>query len=815
MCAFIVAMFCKDFHQGQVVCLSPELIESCLGHLNDQENPLLRQWICLCISMLWVNFPEAKWVGIRCSAHMKLCDLVVDPVSEVRAAMLHALTTFLGIPDLTPQVAQIEETIASMVMVMGSDGNTMVRKELLVFFSTFIARYQNRFIVTAYDQLQEEQGKGVKTPFDESPDKSGDLLTTKGKAKSIAVSFDDSGAVSANTVFSAMWKQVLIMSVDPHPEIAQNAGIVVDCIFTALLESQLAPFSHRMMDTLLSQQSHLPSSRSSYVEVSHGHVTPTQSHPPTPPTPTKPEGYISASLKRTASVAASLKNLAFGTPERSHETSPKSPNFSRTPTFLDGRNSMTRTRTSDWNQPPDVKDQHHGASATYPSLKPPEPKNFRHRDVRDVTPSIPLKSQFYAWSVEYFREPQMKPSEADEPGSTDYNERLWRRNRNDRIIAKTQPLKELAGTHPWDRAKGFFNNGTQPTKMCFHQFEDHLVVGDDRDGLAIWDWKKQTRLNRFSNGNPARSKITEIRLINEDDQALLMTGSSDGVIKLFRNYESQRDVELVTAFRALTDLEPSTKNAGLVFDWQQSRGLILVAGDVRSIRVWNAGTEICTADINARSGSPITSLTSDQVEGHLFVAGFGDGALRLYDQRQKPQTAMVQVWKEHKAWVTNTHLQRGGQRELISACRNGEVKLWDMRWDKSIRTIKATKDTLRTLSVHEHAPVFAVGTDRHVVKIFSTAGTPTASSIGATNGLHLAPPTTNGVSSKKGLLNSFEPYSGFLNQNRSSPISCTSFHPHRMMIAGAAMGDTHINIYTCAGGKGVGKMAIGGGEGDA
>ncbi len=74
-----------------------------------------------------------------------------------------------------------------------------------------------------------------------------------------------------------------------------------------------------------------------------------------------------------------------------------------------------------------------------------------------------------------------------------------------------------------------------------------------------------------------------------------MTGSSDGVIKLFRNYESSKKVELVTAFRALTDLVPSNKNAGLVFNWQQGRGVLLVAGDVKVIRVWNAGTEICTS----------------------------------------------------------------------------------------------------------------------------------------------------------------------------------------------------------------------------
>ena len=68
---------------------------------------------------------------------------------------------------------------------------------------------------------------------------------------------------------------------------------------------------------------------------------------------------------------------------------------------------------------------------------------------------------------------------------------------------------------------------------------------------------------------------------------------------------------------------------------------------------------------------------------------------------------MVKAWREHKQWITNVHMQRGGLRELVSGSRNGEVKLWDIRMDGPLRTIQATKDVLRTLSVHEHAPVFA------------------------------------------------------------------------------------------------------------
>ena len=78
----------------------------------------------------------------------------------------------------------------------------------------------------------------------------------------------------------------------------------------------------------------------------------------------------------------------------------------------------------------------------------------------------------------------MKPNEQDEPGSDDYNQRLWRRGRNEQTLSRTQPLKCSAGTNPWDVTSGFFNNGSQPMKIGFHQFEEHLVVADDRD--SIW-----------------------------------------------------------------------------------------------------------------------------------------------------------------------------------------------------------------------------------------------------------------------------------------------------------------------------------------
>jgi WD40 repeat protein len=112
-------------------------------------------------------------------------------------------------------------------------------------------------------------------------------------------------------------------------------------------------------------------------------------------------------------------------------------------------------------------------------------------------------------------------------------------------------------------------------------------------------------------------------------------------------------------------------------------------------------------DIPARSGSCITSLTSEQVAGDVFVAGFGDGAIRIYDRRLASRESMVKMWKDHKSWIVKVHMQRGGMRELVSGSATGEVKLWDIRMESPIRSFLAHTKGMRSLGVHEHAPVIA------------------------------------------------------------------------------------------------------------
>ena len=43
MCAFILAMLCNGYKQGQNVCNTTEIMTYCLQHLENMDNPLLRQ----------------------------------------------------------------------------------------------------------------------------------------------------------------------------------------------------------------------------------------------------------------------------------------------------------------------------------------------------------------------------------------------------------------------------------------------------------------------------------------------------------------------------------------------------------------------------------------------------------------------------------------------------------------------------------------------------------------------------------------------------------------------------------------------------
>lgn len=64
------------------VCLQNNVISLCLSQL-EEPNPLLQQWLALCLGKLWRKYDPARWCGVRDSAHEKLQSLLWHDIPDV------------------------------------------------------------------------------------------------------------------------------------------------------------------------------------------------------------------------------------------------------------------------------------------------------------------------------------------------------------------------------------------------------------------------------------------------------------------------------------------------------------------------------------------------------------------------------------------------------------------------------------------------------------------------------------------------------------------------------------------------------------
>ncbi|KAH9486204.1 Target of rapamycin complex 1 subunit mip1 [Psilocybe cubensis] len=324
---------------------------------------------------------------------------------------------------------------------------------------------------------------------------------------------------------------------------------------------------------------------------------------------------------------------------------------------------------------------------------------------------LPLKSTFFDWCAEYFKEPQMRQTEADEPGSTQYNYQVWRQQRNDQVIKETDSQASMAEHHRWDRSVASINISGHPMTMAFHSYDKHLVIANEHDMISVWDWHTRRRLNYFCNGNPRGTSITGLHIINQEIGGIIVTGSADGIVRLYRNYDPTLDqgpLQMVSAFRGLNEMIQSRQGSGLVMDWKQSGGLLLVGGDSRVIKVWDASTEQQGLDLDTNSESPVTSIAHDIGSSKMFVAGFADGVVKVFDGRLEEEDAIVRTYSDHTSWVQNVRWHPTLNGQILSAGIDGEVKLFDLRsHDYALRTWNLHPNGLSAFDVHPTCNVFA------------------------------------------------------------------------------------------------------------
>lgn len=137
---------------------------------------------------------------------------------------------------------------------------------------------------------------------------------------------------------------------------------------------------------------------------------------------------------------------------------------------------------------------------------------------------------------------------------------------------------------------------------------------------------------------------------------------------------------------------PVKKGSGMILEWNQRAGIILAAGDSRTIRPWDAHRECAQPvstfldrqhvytnliitrlqELPTLSESPVTAMAFDPEAPTLFMASFGDGSAHLYDRRCDEEEAIVRTFREHSTWIQAVRWQPGSSRDFVSA-RYGAV----------------------------------------------------------------------------------------------------------------------------------------------
>jgi regulator-associated protein of mTOR len=501
MCSFILASISRDFPHGQAACWSDRVFDNCYERLDDPDF-LLRQWTALCIAQMWDCNDEIKVYGVDRGTQDKLIGMLADDSTEVRAAALYALGTFMGASGSadpnkqggggTGTMYQLEERVhfrmevavaTGATIAIKDDASPMCRKELLTVISCLVKEWRGYFVICAWLYWEEDRkwrsgATGTHHPLSSSHLHDDDV-TSQAIAEWLEAFGEDDLLREENRVllssFFTIFVVLLDLSVDPYQEVATNAQTIVDYITALLLES---PFS-RLDSASLNYDPAIPLSRRG---------SPQLSCPPPHPflenelerSSSKSETMtnslsIGVAMKRTASFANSLKifagNIAFPTSEDGHSS----------PTLHSAQLRSDRQGTTDLSRPPSpnmniaqyASPYAHPQSGSTPAEKPntssprhsqesSSNKDYIASDVMDAlmeedmerlrarrrtashsrrhhaggsSPSnstfsmdstnssvvilglgtgvgirdvLPLKSSFFDWCAEYFKDPQMR-----------------------------------------------------------------------------------------------------------------------------------------------------------------------------------------------------------------------------------------------------------------------------------------------------------------------------------------------------------------------------------------------------------------------
>ncbi|KAL7718169.1 WD domain containing protein [Entamoeba marina] len=231
------------------------------------------------------------------------------------------------------------------------------------------------------------------------------------------------------------------------------------------------------------------------------------------------------------------------------------------------------------------------------------------------------------------------------------------------------------------------------TKMpLFHPSLPVMLSSTNSDMIAEFEYTmSQTPTFTFSNYNAINTNVCKLDWMNRSDDALLLTGCTDGSVRIWSNWD--QTPKCLTSWR------------GVQKDMVKNAQFSLLSHD-----------GICVNSFTFNS--PVTSL--NQFSEKCFLYGCVNGQAGIVDIRSKSITQ----WNEQQTEIINVGYSTRTYT-IVSTSKGSKSKscLYDIRkiTDKKQSTALFTVNIpgITAATVHEEAPYFAVGTTNDYVKVFS------------------------------------------------------------------------------------------------
>ena len=740
LCSYILSKLMHENRQGKEICLKSKLHIAVVEVLKERfvRNPAqLKLWLCIVLAVQYRGCDEARRTSIHANVVNSLIPLLKDPSSIVRASAALAIGELFGCVFENPEEEFMSRHLRSElkivhdhVLQLTSDFAVSPREEALYALARLILEPNHNIRFQAAEHAILEEKRKQRSLRSSSKDNN----ASSGSVK--RMSLDDEKSVIENMASKLKGRSPSITT--------ETCGFYIHVwsVVRALKRNDPAHSVQRIAILLVKNV------RSNMVEQLKIRGVSQSSNSTSGFDSPRLQG-LRGSIKTVGSVGHNLsstktKKVTGSLDPHGKYIRPGSATVSkRKHVSSSGSGTKPRTSTAVSNESVD---------------------DILKKNPELVSPFLDLMCKKGA-SIPLLR----SSCEEDDPMSERGSVLRFRRERNRSIEksaasrgSKTQDRKK------WKQSSILDNASIMSSVLLFHPYENSIAVACGRDEIKLWNYEEGERIGSFRNGNEKPSRITSLSWINPHDDALLLTGTDDGVCRVWKTkYDS--DTSPIATFTAVPDLYPGNRGSGLVMEFQQHRGLLLATGNSVLLRCWDLTTETCLSSITTGSKSCVTSIASWN-DGTSICASCGDGSLHMFDLRSPISPVEVASKREHKNWIVNVHRQANSDHLLTSCSVVGDVKLWDHRnMSKSLKTLQAHREgePCTAFAVHDYAPVFASGSHKQFIRIFDT---------------------------QNSTLSRIHFHDGFLGQ-RIGPVSCLAFHPYKMCLAAGAT-DSIISIYT-------------------